>query len=57
MADILKCALCKGILRDPYECKNCHSCFCKKCKGEKCRICKNNEFEENKELKKLLLNY
>ena len=51
---ILDCPICEDILNDPYECKNCHSCYCRKCIRNNCDKCKKNDFFSNQGLKKIV---
>lgn len=43
--DLIKCNICKNILKEPMQCKNCQKAYCKECfdnrlKNEnKCYIC------------------
>ena len=52
----LNCPICEDCLNEPYECKNCHTCFCKKCinRNKYCINCKKNDFFPNQGLKKIL---
>ena len=50
------CEICKCFLIQPLKCNGCISNFCKECiDGKNCNICNNNQFKDNDELVKEMM--